>query len=78
MRPKTLIEITCQKVCRDHCTSEAQSYHGSVAGFGALAPNWIRPASLQAQLGPCSEAMCEVVSLGGPTETQRLTLVKLP
>ena len=34
------------KVCRDHCRPIAQKPIGSVDGFGALAPNWIRPLSL--------------------------------
>ena len=45
-RQKTLSEITRQKVCRDHCSPDAQKSLGSVDGFGAPAPLEIRHLSI--------------------------------
>ena len=44
---KMLFEITCQKVLRDSCGTEAHKDHGSVAGFWGRMPHWIRPPSLE-------------------------------
>ena len=35
---KNTVKITCQKVFRDRCAPDAQSYAGSVAGLGRAAP----------------------------------------
>ena len=43
---KMLFKITCQKIFRDSCGTEAHKDHGSVAGLGAPAPLEIRPLSL--------------------------------
>ena len=37
---KMLFEITCQKVLRDSCGTEAHKDHGSVAGFWGRMPHW--------------------------------------
>ena len=43
---KMLFEITCQKLLRDRCGTEAHKDHGSVAGLRGRSPLWIRPLSL--------------------------------
>ena len=45
--PKTLFEITCQKVFQDRCSPESTKPHGSLAGCGGAAPLEIRPPSLE-------------------------------
>ena len=50
---KMLFEITCQKVLRDSCGTEAHKGHGSVAGFWGRMPHW-SPATepLRLKRGP--------------------------
>ena len=79
-RSKTLSEITRQKVCRDHCRPIAQKPIGSVDGFGALAPNWIRPLSLSGSTEAVEAKRFEglVVAAANNDETQRLPKVSSP
>ena len=64
-KPKTLFEITCQKVFQDRCSPESTKPHGSLAGCGGAAPLEIRPPSIHSSFSLVSAGDSRVAQRSG-------------